>query len=71
MGFIYAAEKEIWAACSTGGVYCLKLNSSSSTFSNFDSCHCFEFISGVATAMCIVDDTVWMGDTMGKIHVIR
>jgi hypothetical protein len=65
--FLFIDDREIWASCSTGGIYCLKVKSSTS----IDSCHLFEFISGVVTAMCNVDDSVWMGDTMGKCHVIK
>lgn len=56
----------MWASCSTGGIYCLKLKSAV-----IDSCHCFEFITGAVTAMCKIDDYIWMGDTMSKIHVLR
>lgn len=38
-------DREIWASCSTGGIYCLKVKTTSSV----DSCHLFEFISGVVT----------------------
>lgn len=65
--FFTTEDREIWASCSTGGIYCLKVKTSS----NIDSCHQFEFISGVVTYLCPVDDCVWMGDTMGKIHVFK
>ncbi|CAL8114388.1 unnamed protein product [Orchesella dallaii] len=66
LGIQYGGEPEVWASCSTGGIYCLKLKSAT-----IDSCHCFDFITGAVTAMCRVDDFVWMGDTMSKIHVLK
>lgn len=66
LGIQYGGEPEVWASCSTGGIYCLKLKQTV-----IDSCHCFEFITGAVTAMCRVEDHVWMGDTMSKIHVLR
>ena len=67
LGIQYGGDREIWASCSTGGIYCLKIKSTTM----FESCLCFEFISGVVTAMCQINDNVWMGDTLGKIHVLR
>jgi hypothetical protein len=64
---MFLVEREVWASCSTGGIYCLKVKSTKTV----DSCHCFEFIAGVVTAMCNIHSCVWMGDTMGKVHILK
>jgi len=56
----------MWASCSTGGLYSLKVTRKG----GFETYQAFDFIPGVVTAMSLVTPTLlWMGDTLAKIHI--